>query len=555
MRSLADPKGAFGPSPNSRETFPPLSKMAAAEVEAALLMLRRVASLEEPLEELRALRAAVQALAPGALREQGPGYPLAGLFVLLARGESEQISLCVSILERFLQVMDPLDVIQNFGEELQKGLFHPDDSVKILTISQVGRVVEDPVAIREILNTPELLRQIIYCIAAEKIAVAKEAIKSLSRIAQSPEGLEVLLAGNFLIDLKNVMAKSDIIRYRVYEARLVVNISSTSVDSLNYCVNSGLIAEMIGELTGNDVLVRATCIEMVTSLAHTQHGRQYLAQQGIIDKISNIIIGADSDPFSSFYLPGFVKFFGNLAIVDSPQQICEQYPAFIEKVFNMAEVQDPTLFGVAVDTVGILGSNVEGKLVLQKTGSRFHRVLNRIGHQIKNAPTEMRIRCLEAVSSLLYLQEKGMGQRRLQTHPLLFCTQPEQQTEDLLRMTESWFSSLSNQPLELFKSISTQPFPDLHCGALGVFTAIANQPWAQQEMLASPGFVEYIVDRSVEPDKASKEAKYELVKALVNSKTAPDILGNQHYLRLKAYMREGPYYVKAVSTTAVEGAE
>uniref|UniRef100_A0A8C7DXM3 26S proteasome non-ATPase regulatory subunit 5 n=1 Tax=Naja naja TaxID=35670 RepID=A0A8C7DXM3_NAJNA len=536
--------------------------MAAGEVDAALALLSRVAALEEPLEELRALRAAVQALPPGALRERGPGYPLAGLFVLMARGDTEQISLCVSILERFLQVMDPLDVIQNFGEELQKGLFHPDDSVKILTISQVGRVVEDPVAVREILNTPELLRQIVYCIAAEKIAVAKEAIKSLSRIAQSPEGLEVLLAGNLLIDLKNVMAKSDIIRYRVYE--LVVNISSMSVDSLNYCVNSGLISEMIGELTGNDVLVSAflegesgfhslhihiryflpiatlqkpaTCIEMVTSLAHTQHGRQYLAQQGIIDKISNIIIGADSDPFSGFYLPGFVKFFGNLAMVDSPQQICEQYPAFVDKVFGMAEGQDPTLFGVAVDTIAILGSNVEGKLVLQKAGTRFHRGLNRIGHQIKNAPTEMRIRCLDAVSSLLFLQ-------------------PEQQTEDLLRMTESWFSSLSNQPLELFRSISTQPFPDLHCGALRVFTAIANQPWAQQEMLASPGFVEYMVDRSVEPDKASKEAKYELVKALVNSKTAAEIFGNQHYLRLRAYMREGPYYVKAISTTAVEGAE
>ncbi|XP_032088927.1 26S proteasome non-ATPase regulatory subunit 5 isoform X2 [Thamnophis elegans] len=470
--------------------------MAAAEVEAALSLLSRVAALEEPLEELRALRLAVQALAPAALRERGPRYPLAGLFVLMARGDTEQISLCVSILERFLQVMDPLDVIQNFGEELQKGLFHPDDSVKILTISQ--------------------------------------AIKSLSRIAQSPESLEVLLAGNLLIDLKNVMAKSDIIRYRVYE--LVINISSTSVDSLNYCVNSGLLSEMIEELTGNDVLVRVTCIEMVTSLAQTQHGRQYLSQQGIIDKISNIIIGADSDPFSSFYLPGFVKFFGNLAIVDSPQHICEQYPAFVGKVFSMAEGQDPTLFGVAVDTLAILGSNVEGKLVLQKTGSRFHRVLNRIGHQIKNAPTETRIRCLDAISSLLFLQ-------------------PEQQTEDLLRMTELWFSSLSNQPLELFKSISTQPFPDLHCAALRVFTAVANQPWAQQEMLASPGFVEYMVDRSVEPDKASKEAKYELVKALVNSKTAAEIFGNQHYLRLKTYMREGPYYVKAVSTIAVEGAE
>lgn len=65
---------------------------------------------------------------------------------------------------------------------------------------------------------------------------------------------------------------------------------------------------------------------------------------------------------------GFVKFFGNLAIMDSPQQICERYPVFLEKVFEMADSQDPTMIGVAVDTVGILGSSVEGKQVLQKTG-------------------------------------------------------------------------------------------------------------------------------------------------------------------------------------------
>ncbi|XP_046757724.1 26S proteasome non-ATPase regulatory subunit 5 isoform X1 [Gallus gallus] len=459
--------------------------------EAVVELLERAARREAPLEELRALRLAVQAVPPAALRARLSDEHLAALFTLLSSSEREQLSACVAVLERLLQALDPLYVIQNLREELRKGLFHPDDSVKILSISQVGRIVENSDAVREILNSPELLRQIINCIGGEKIAVAKE---------------------------------------------LIVEISSVSADSLNYCANSGLISDLIGELTGDDVLVRATCIEMVTSLAHSPHGRQYLAQQGIIDKISNIIIGAESDPFSGFYLPGFIKFFGNLAVVDSPQQICERYPVFMEKVFEMAESHDPTMNGVAVDTLGILGSSVEGKQVLQKARGRFQNLLNKIGHQAKNAPTELRLRCLDAVSSLLYLP-------------------PEQQTEDLLRMTESWFSSLSSQPLELFRSISTQPFPDLHCGALRVFTAIANQAWAQKLMLNSPGFVEYIVDRSVEPDKASKDAKYELVKALVNSKTIAEIFGNQYYLRLRAYLNEGPYYVKAVSTTAVEGAE
>lgn len=48
--------------------------------------------------------------------------------------------------------------------------------------------------------------------------------------------------------------------------------------------------------------------------------------------------------------------------------------------------------------------------------------------------------------------------------------QPEQQTEDLLALTESWFHLLSKQPMDMIHNISNQPFPELHCGALKIFT-------------------------------------------------------------------------------------
>lgn len=54
--------------------------------------------------------------------------------------------------------------------------------------------------------------------------------------------------------------------------------------------------------------------------------------------------------------------------MDSPQQVCETYPAFQNKVFEMALDPDPVMNGVALDTLGLLGSTVEGKQVLQKTG-------------------------------------------------------------------------------------------------------------------------------------------------------------------------------------------
>lgn len=366
------------------------------------------------------------------------------------------------------------------------------------------------------------------------MAVAKQAIQSLCKLSHSKPGLDKLFQSDLLKTVKDVMAISDIVRYRIYE--LMVEISSLSPISLGYCANSSIISQLLGELTGDDVLIRATAIEMVTTLAHSQHGRQYLAQQGIMDKISNMIRGAETDPFSSLYLPGLVKFFGNLAIMDSPQQVCETYPAFQNKVFEMALDPDPAMVGVALDTLGLLGSTVEGKQVLQKTGEKFKAVLSRMSQLAGSGATELRVRSLDAISQLLTLQ-------------------PEQQTEDLLALTESWFHVLSNQPMDMIRNISTQPFPELHCAALHIFTAIASQPWGQRLMIGTPGFMEFILDRTTGQTKEAKDAKFELVGSLVSSSAAAQILGSQHYLQLKTYLREGPYYVSAVAAVSTEGAD
>lgn len=49
----------------------------------------------------------------------------------------EQTALCVSILEKLLQAVEPVHLARNLRVDLQRGLTHPDDSVKSLTLSQV----------------------------------------------------------------------------------------------------------------------------------------------------------------------------------------------------------------------------------------------------------------------------------------------------------------------------------------------------------------------------------------------------------------------------------
>lgn len=69
--------------------------------------------------------------------------------------------------------------------------------------------------------------------------------------------------------------------------------------------------------------------------------------------------------------------------MDSPQQICEHYPAFLRKVFDMAEGHETIMIGVAVDTIGIMGSTVEGKQVLQKTGVWDYLLLLKMFSEMK----------------------------------------------------------------------------------------------------------------------------------------------------------------------------
>ncbi|CAJ1070279.1 S proteasome non-ATPase regulatory subunit 5 [Xyrichtys novacula] len=497
-------------------------------------LLEEISAVEDPIEELQNLKTALISIPISALRDSVSGQRFNVIFSLLNSNDREQVDLCVDILERILMALSPVSLAQNYRVELQGGLNHPNATVKILALTQIGRIVEHPDAATEVLNNQDILRAVINCIGEEKMAVAKQAIQSLCKLSHSKPGLDKLFQGDLLKVMKDVMAKSDIIRYRIYE--LVVEISSVSPISLGYCANSSFISQLIGELTGDDVLIRATAIEMVTTLAHSQHGRQYLAQQGIMDKISNMIRGAETDPFSSLYLPGLVKFFGNLAIMDSPQQVCETYPAFLNKVFEMAMDPDPAMIGVALDTLGLLGTTVEGKQVLQKTGEKFKSVLSRMSQLASSGATELRVRSLDAIAQLLTLQ-------------------PEQQTEDLLALTESWFQLLSKQPMDMIRNISTQPFPELHCGALRIFTAVAAQPWGQRLMISTPGFVEFVLDRSTGQTKEAKDAKFDLVGSLVCSSTAAEILGSQHYIRLKTYLREGPYYVSAVASVSTEGAE
>ncbi|XP_054770570.1 26S proteasome non-ATPase regulatory subunit 5-like [Lytechinus pictus] len=156
-----------------------------------------------------------------------------------------------------------------------------------------------------------------------------------------------------------------------------------------------------------------------------------------------------------------------------------------------------------------------------------------IGRLLVQPPTETRMRALAATQDLFTLQE-------------------EHQTDDLLSMQERWFTNLSPKPLDLLLSLCKQPFMEIRCNALLILRALVNQPWAGRMLNQEAGFLEYLLDRTTEPDKEGKETKYSVVKALAEAPSTGDIFGRPALLRLKEYVRDGPFYVRVQSEVAME---
>lgn len=74
-------------------------------------------------------------------------------------------------------------------------------------------------------------------------------------------------------------------------------------------------------------------------------------------------------------------------------------------------------------------------------------------------------------------------------------------------------------------------------------------------MISSPGFAEWVMERSVSKGKEAKDCKFQLVGALLSSSSTQEIFGAQNYLKLKTYLKEGPYFVNAIASVTTEGAD
>ncbi|GBP48613.1 26S proteasome non-ATPase regulatory subunit 5 [Eumeta japonica] len=318
---------------------------------------------------------------------------------------------------------------------------------------------------------------------------------------------------------------------------VVINIASKNSDYLNLCNQHGYIDHMLSELKSDDILFKLNILELLSRLVVTPHGISYLVEHGVLQMISESISNLKNDPLGNILTPGYMKFFGAIAHM-YPREIFKNYPVLLDSLFEILESREQSVLPVALDTLGFVGSTVEGKLSLAALGSKYTSAVNKVCELIRNSASDIKIRALFCMTSLISTEKDP--------------TWPKSKPIDhrITLMTREWFRCLSEKPesMEALYGICKNPFPDIKLAGLNLLDAVCEYSWGQELVARTPGFIEYLLDRSVDYTKECKEAKYEFMKRLCQSTS----FDTSTILKLTQYVEQGPFFTETIMQVAME---
>jgi hypothetical protein len=100
-------------------------------------------------------------------------------------------------------------------------------------------------------------------------------------------------------------------------------------------------------------------------------------------------------------------------------------------------------------------------------------------------------------------------------------------------------------PVAFLVKTARQPIPESRMASFALMTAIGRQQpggWGLLELMGTPGFREFIVDRSTEYAKEGKDAKFELITTIANSPQFGQFFDEHTRSTVERLVAQGPYF-------------
>ncbi|KAF4042142.1 Proteasome non-ATPase 26S subunit [Phytophthora infestans] len=469
--------------------------------------------------------------------------PVETLFACLQdasdRGSSKQVKQACACINRVLSAEDDgtgLFFQPDIVLFVLAGLAHVEKEARVLVVNQfIAHLGRKPSLDQvKVVADPLVLTQVCDVITDEDIEVAAKAstvLEMLSNIANSGIYQAVLDS------LKTKAQSSEITENSIEFLRYletIMKICAQKDEHMEYGISSGAIDLILNCLKSDDPLFLMNVVDLVPALCQTKIGVQYIFQSGTL----KTLLAMTEDPFVG---GNAVRLVGEVSATAASLNIqswswsdATLSKAFLETVERKMQSSDSLQQIAAMDALAAFASSSDKELQLLLQYRSICQVWLQFGSSTK---MPVKANCFHSLA------------RVLGAHTRL-AKQPEQVPEEnagVWNMCERLFNSLGvecaqQSTIVLLMNALKQPFEELRTSVFHVLRSVAaqNSAWGMRALLSYGGFFEFLMDRTTEPTKETREWKFAVLDAALAS-PFHSLLDASLLEKLQASLRRGPY--------------
>ncbi|CAI5704320.1 unnamed protein product [Peronospora effusa] len=469
--------------------------------------------------------------------------PVATLFACLQdasdHGSDKQVKQACNCINRVLGSEDDgtsLFFQPDIVPFILAGLTHVEKEARALVTNQfIAHLGRKPSLDQvKVVADPLVLEQVCSVVADEDIEVAAKAstvLEMLSSIGDSGIYRAVLNS------LKSKAQSSEVTENSIEFMRFletIIKICAQKDEHMEYGISSGVIDLILNCLQSDDPLFLMNVVDLVPAICQTKIGVQYVFQSGTL----KTLLAMTEDPFVG---DNAIRLVGEISATAARMNIetwswsdATLSKAFLKTVKSKMQSTDSLQQIAAMDALAAFGSSSDKELdfLLQ------HRSICQMWLQFGSS-TKMPVKanCFHSIGRVLGAHTRLTKQ----------VDQVPEENAGVWSMCERLFNSLGAECAQestmifLMKTLK-QPFEELRTSVFHVLRSAAaqNSSWGIRVLLSYGGFFEFLLDRTTEPTKETREWKFAVLDAVLaspfQSQLDPSLLE-----RLQMSMRRGPY--------------
>ena len=221
---------------------------------------------------------------------------------------SKNLQVVINVITNILDFLDPAVILEKYSKSLQRCLDHPDVGVRRMILHFLrGCQNWEQSKVMTLAGMKGLIISVVKALIDEDLGVSKEAKLTIHTLARDHQ-FGLMMFEPPINDLLNEMSKNpnETLRMRLYDC--VVLIAKMAPEYANK--STELLQSLCKELDSTDFLLQLNVLELLWDLAESQHGYQYLHDQGVLRNLDQLLDQVSSSPLASLLMPGFIKFFG-----------------------------------------------------------------------------------------------------------------------------------------------------------------------------------------------------------------------------------------------------